>query len=155
MDDARTAPQPLSQHRLPAPYRGLLAFFWLLPILLLTAAVGLGTRAAWAVLDVRLLLPLALMALPAWSVWQEGVDVLADGLRVRVGWPRYYAYERLAAWRLTASQGEEWLTIWEATRQPVLNRHARHLTELPVLLQALSDHVPPRAAPPATPPAAY
>jgi hypothetical protein len=136
-----TANNPvLSRHRLPQPYRLLLVVFWLLPLGMLTLTAFIGSRSL--AFDVRLLLMLGLMALPAWYIWQEGVDVLPGGIRVRVYVPRCYAYDDLKAWRVTTWKQSRILTIWTQERGKALECHAAHLTDWPRLVRSLRENVP-------------
>ncbi|GAB4512199.1 MAG: hypothetical protein OHK0046_11350 [Anaerolineae bacterium] len=135
----------MSRHRLPSPYRYLLVGLWLAPALLLLIGIFLGRGMSLAFFDPRLLLPVALMALPALYIWQEGVDVLPHGIRRRVHLPRTYTYDELSRWYL----GEEVLPrmtarvliIWDQDEARVISTHAAHLTNLPVLVAALSTHL--------------
>lgn len=127
----------LSRHRLPRLYRIGLAAAWSLPVGLLLGALLAGQRLNGALLDARLLVPLGVMLLPAVYIWQEGVDVLADGLVIRVHWPRRRDYAELARWSL----GEEALTIWDRAQQKALEVQAAHLTDMAGLARALGEHL--------------
>jgi hypothetical protein len=131
----------ISRHRLPPPYRLGLTGLWLLPVglLLVTLLVGVGVKPA--LLDLRLLLLLALMALPAVYVWREGVDVLADGLITRHYWPRYYPYARLDNWYYDGRADRRVLTIWGQGGDPIFQCQRGHLTGWPRLLAALKAHL--------------
>lgn len=129
----------ISRHRLTAPYRWALAALWALPagILLVSALLGRGFSLHLA--DPRLLLPLALMALPALYIWREGVDVRGDGLVIRIhGW-RYRSFAELDTWYLDARPQRRLLTVWDRRGYKVLECHAAHLTDLPLLLAALKQ----------------
>ncbi|MBC7871475.1 MAG: hypothetical protein H7Y09_11605 [Chitinophagaceae bacterium] len=132
----------LSRHRLPHPYRTLLTVFWMLPIGLLLITSFVGSGAVFALFDPRFWGILGLMGVPAWYIWQEGVDVLPEGLRIRVYVPRYHAYDELTGWRLMRRQQETILTIWDEAQYKVLECHATHLSNLPMLLTALREHLP-------------
>ncbi|MBL8156226.1 MAG: hypothetical protein JNM70_18750 [Anaerolineae bacterium] len=127
----------LSRHRLPRPYRIGLAVAWSLPAGLLMGALLAGQGVNAALLDARLLVPLGVMLLPAVYIWQEGVDVLADGLVIRVHWPRRRDYAELARWSLDA----EALTVWDRAQDKALEVHAAHLTDLAGLVRALDEHL--------------
>lgn len=131
----------LSRHRLPRRYRLGLTALWLLPIGLLILAVVLSRGLLPALLDPRFVLPLLLMGLPALYVWQEGIDVLPNGLVARLFWPRYYPYSRLETWYLDSRPGRRVLTIWDRENRKVLEARPGHLTELPALLAALKDNL--------------
>lgn len=138
----------LSRHRLPRPYRQLLVGFWIAPGGLLLLALWLGTGNIPAILDLRLWIPLVFGLLPALYIWQEGIDVLPDGLRCRVHLPRFYAYNTLDTYYYDRRSGRRLLTIWDAQGRRVLECHAAHLTDFPVLLRALHKHVRDRHWPP-------
>lgn len=142
----------ISRHRLPAPYRALLTALWLTPIALLAGTLVIARGLSPALLDLRLAITFGLMALPALYVWREGVDVLRDGLRVRVACTRRYAYDHLGGWQLAdrparkvGAQGliecDRVLTIWDQHGQTALQVHAAHLTDLRRLITALQKHV--------------
>jgi hypothetical protein len=131
----------ISRHRLPQPYRTGLAAFWLAPLILMTSAALIGGGQARAMLDPRFLLLALLMTVPAIYVWQEGVDVREDGIVRRVHVPRYYPYESLAVWAFDSHPSRRLLTIWDARRRKVLECRAGHLTDLPLLLDALRARV--------------
>ncbi|MBN8619744.1 MAG: hypothetical protein J0L63_12610 [Anaerolineae bacterium] len=137
----------ISRHRLPRPYRCGLVVLWLLPILLLLAAFWIGRGPGLHLFDPRLWLPLLLMGLPALYIWHEGVDVLPDGLRIRVHWPRYRSYAELDNWHLDTRQGRRLLTVWDRDNHKVLEVHSAHLTDLPRLLQSLKANLRPRSWP--------
>lgn len=137
----------LSRHRLPSGYRISLTLLWLLPIALLLLALLRAHGPSPALLDLRLLLPLLLMALPALYVWREGVDLLTDGLIVRAHWPRRYSYAELDAWRYDARAGRRVLTVWDCGGRKALECRAV-LTGWSLLLRALRDHLRYRSWPP-------
>lgn len=131
----------LSRHRLPAPFRHLLTCLWLAPLCLFTLALLLAHGVTPALLDPRYLLLLAIMSIPAWVVWREGVDVLSGGIVHRAHLPRFYAYHELETWRLDRSAEGQILLIRSFAGDIVLATHARHLTDLPVLLDALRLYI--------------
>lgn len=131
----------ISRHRLPTPFRQLLTALWLAPLLLFTLALLLTRGLSPALLDPRYLLVLAVMGLPALYVWREGVDVLVGGIKRRVYLPRYYAYGELHTWHLQTRAEGKILTIWHVEGEKILSTHARHLTDFPLLLDALREHV--------------
>ena len=91
--------------------------------------------------DLRLLLPLAIMALPALYIWHEGVDVLRDGLLVRLHWPRYYTFDDLDTWYVDTRPNQRRLTIWTHDQRKVLECHTAHLSDAPTLLRTLKTHL--------------
>lgn len=129
----------LSRHRLPPPYRYLLAGLWLaLPVLLLVALL-IGQGMSPALFDPRLLIPLLVMALPALHTWQQGIDVHQDGLTLRLYLPSYHAYTTLADWHVKpTAQGR---ILWIEGEQTRVSYHAAHLTDLANLLAALEQNV--------------
>lgn len=131
----------LSRHRLPWAYRISLVVLWLTPVGLLTITTLVGNGLSPHLLDPRFWLPLLLMTLPALYVWQEGVDVLTNGIVARVHWPRYHNYDRLETWYFDTRFGKRVITIWDADNRKLLECRAGHLTELPALLRAFKDHV--------------
>src|SRR3712207_2626559 len=106
----------LSRHRLPRRFRVPLAALWLTPQALLVLTILSGRGLTPALFDPRFALPLLLMALPALYIWQEGVDVLPQGIVARVFWPRYYPYEALDTWYLDARAQRRVLTVWHKHR---------------------------------------
>ena len=131
----------ISRHRLPRVYRVGLTALWLAPIVILLLTLVLRWRESSAWLDIRLLLPLALMALPALYVWQEGVDILPHGIVRRVYVPRYFAFDHLDNWYYDQRSGRRVLTIWDSNQRKVLECRAAHLTDFPLLLRHLKDRV--------------
>lgn len=132
-----TAQPVLSRHRLPRRWRTVLAVLWSLPLILLLLALVVSRGPSPALLDPRLLMPALLMLVPAWYVWQEGVDVLPRGIIARVHQPRFYDYASLCGWQFDAHPERRVLTIWDCERRIVLECRAAHLTEFTVLLAAL------------------
>jgi hypothetical protein len=129
----------LSRHRLPTTYRYLLAALWVMPALILLGSLIIARGISLHLVDPRLLLPLIVMALPALYIWREGVDVLPEGLRIRLhGW-RYRSFEELDNWYLDNRPQRRLLTIWDQQGRKVLEVHAAHLTNLPALLATLKD----------------
>lgn len=131
----------LSRHRLPQPYRAALIICWLLPAPLLLLAIVIGRGMTLALFDPRFLMLLGLMSLPAWYVWQEGVDVLPSGIIARLHWPRYHAYQTLAGWDERCYMACRILTIWGRQGDRVLEIHAAHLTDFSVFFNALGKNV--------------
>ena len=132
----------LSRHRLPRPYRVGIVLFWLAPIAMLVATLIAGRGLTPELLHPRFLLPLLLMALPAVYIWQEGVDVLPGGIVARVHLPRYHAYADLTMWRYDAQPDRHVLTVWGCEHVKVLECRGGHLTNLPLLLDTLSQNLP-------------
>jgi hypothetical protein len=131
----------LSRHRLPRIYRAGLAALWLAPVGLFSLSILLSHRFSPGVFDLRFLMCLLLMCLPALYIWHEGVDVLRGGLRVRVYWPRTYTYDDLDNWYFDSRADRRVLTVWNTNNRRVLECRAGHLTDLAALIRALKDHV--------------
>ena len=131
----------LSTHRLPQPYRVLLIVFWLLPVVLIIGAILIAKGMSAAFFDPRFILMLVLLALPALYIWQEGVDVLEEGILTRIYVPRYYSFTALKAWHLGEEAQRCVLTIWDDAEQTVFQCHAAHLTEFNRLKEALQQRV--------------
>jgi hypothetical protein len=130
----------ISRHRLPRKYRLALTVLWLLPVFVVIGALLIANGFSLALIDPRFILPLLLMCIPALYVWQEGVDVLEDGIVSRVHVPRFYPYERLDNWYFDNRPQRRVLTIW-GERGKVLECRAGHLTDLSRLLQELKERV--------------
>ncbi len=130
----------LSRHRLPQRYRVTLTLLWLLPIFVLLLALLIAHGPSPALLDPRLMLLLMLMTLPALYTWREGVDLLKDGIVVRVHWPRRYAYSELDNWYYDARPDRRVLTVWDCAGRKALECRAV-LTDWPLLLRALDDRL--------------
>ena len=129
----------LSRHRLPKTYRYLLAALWVTPALILLGSLMIARGISLHLVDPRLLLPLVVMALPALYIWREGVDVLPEGLHIRLhGW-RYRSFEELDHWYLDNRPQRRLLTIWDQQGRKVLEIHAAHLTNLSELLKTLKE----------------
>jgi hypothetical protein len=135
-------PQPIiSRHRLLRRYRFSLMALWLTPPLLLLLTPLLAQRWDAALLDLRLWAMLLLMGLPALYIWQEGVDVHAEGITARIFWPRFYPYTRLDNWYYDARADRRVITVWSAQDQKLLECRAAHLTQPRGLIDALHQHV--------------
>lgn len=124
----------LSRHRLPRFYRWSLSLLWLTPAVLLASAHTLTTGLDW-----RMLPLLLVMALPAVYTWQEGVDVLREGIVTRLFIPRYHPYHKLYTWRAD----HQVIVIWDWNNHKIFEAHAKHLTDAPLLLYALQIHLHP------------
>lgn len=124
----------LSRHRLPAPYRLGLTGLWLTPAALFGLVFVLRGG-----LDMRLLPALLLMLLPAWYVWQEGLDIHTDGIVRRVHVPCYFRYADLETWYCDTQRRT--LTIWDAQQRKQVECRLSHLTDLPLLLRSLQTHL--------------
>lgn len=131
----------ISSHRLPQPYRTALAILWLLPPLLLTGALSLGS--GMLPLDLRLILPALAMLVPSWYVWREGVDITPSGLIARIQLPRRHYFSALACWAYDARVGVLW--VWDRRGRLVLECRAAHLTRFDALLQMLESQLTKRA----------
>jgi hypothetical protein len=129
----------LSRHRLPRVYRVGLAGLWLTPVVIFILTLFISHDFALNWVDARLLLCLALMCLPAAYIWREGVDVLPNGLRVRIHVPRTYAYDDLDNWYFDARSDKRVLTVWDSHNRRALE--CRGLTDFPLLLRALKEHL--------------
>ena len=133
----------MSRHRLPQPYRTLLTVGFLMPVPVLLITILAGKGFTPAVFDLRLLLPLLLMSVPAVFIWREGVDVHPNGLTARIHVPgRYHAFADLRGWRLEDYPEGIILRVWDQ-HEHALSIHAAHLTQLPALLMALEHHLNP------------
>lgn len=142
-----TAEPVVSQHRLPRGYRLALVLLWVTPPALLLLTIILIRGITPALLDLRLIAPMLVMGVPALYLWNEGVDVLPGGLVARVHVPRYYPFEGLGTWYYDARPERRVLTVWDSQQHKVLELRAGHLTDLPVLLRTLHQHVRPRIVP--------
>lgn len=131
----------LSRHRLPPPYRALLALFWATPVVLLFITLIATHGLSIFLLDLRLLLPLGFMLLPAWYVWRQGVDVVENGIIVNNIVSKHYVYTQLGGWQLVPTPQGYILTIWCDNQAIVLQVHAAHLSALSILLDALTKHL--------------
>jgi len=131
----------LSRHRLPRRYRWSLAGLWFAPIPILLAALVLSRGFSFRLFDLRLLIPLLAMTIPALFVWRQGVDVLAGGLVSREFVPHYYPYACLETWYLDSRPDKRVLTVWDAENHKLMEFRAGHLTDLPLLLRALKANV--------------
>lgn len=131
----------ISRHRLPQPYRGALIALWLTPIALLLVTIIIGTGANPALFDPRFILAVAVMGIPAYYIWQEGVDVLPDGLRVRIRLGGTYTFHELSDWHLGTISGSDFLSVWDWRKQRVLGCPSAHLTEFPTLLTTLKTRI--------------
>jgi hypothetical protein len=131
----------ISRHRLPLRYRLSLALLWAAPLVIFTAVICRYADAPLALLDPRFILPAALMLLPAVYIWQEGVDVLPGGLFRRMLLPRYFPYGRLGGWRCEAEPPRRLVSVWDRHERVVIECRVGHLTDLPLLLDALDRHL--------------
>ncbi len=133
----------LSRHRLPQPYRTLLVGGWLALPLILVVGIILGAGPSLSVFDPRFLILLALMFLPAYYVWQEGVDVYENGLSARVYVPKHYHYTSLSHWQIKMAHhvNARILTIWNDEGHIVLSRHMAHLSDVTRLVDSLRLNV--------------
>ncbi len=129
----------ISRHRLPAAYRYALAGLWVTPAFILLISLIIGRGFSLHFFDPRLLFPLIAMILPALYIWREGVDVLPEGLRIRIhGW-RYRSFDELDNWYLDNRPNRRLLTVWDQHGRKVLECHTAHLTDLSKLLATLKD----------------
>lgn len=122
------------------PYRAALTGLWLAGPLLFTAlALSRGVEIA----EVRVWLLLGGMALPAWLIWREGVDVCRDSLIVRQLVQREYTFVRLGAYAYDPAPERRLLRVWDRAGGVVLECRAGHLTRFPELLSALEARLAP------------
>jgi len=133
----------LSRHRLRQPFRAVIVGLWIAPVPLILLGILLGNGMSIALFDPRLLLPLGIMLLPAFYVWQEGVDAHPDGLTARFHVPSYHAYTEISRWQLEERTEGHILTVWGKDQRKVLAYHAAHLSDLPVLLNWLEVNIHP------------
>jgi hypothetical protein len=131
----------VSRHRLPAPYRVLLAGLWLCPVGLVLAAIIIARGFTLALFDPRFVLALLLLAFPALYVWQQGVDVTRRGIITRMRWPRHYRYQQLTGWEVEQRRQGRILIIQDRQKRSVLAVHTAHLSDFPLLLQALQNNL--------------
>jgi hypothetical protein len=131
----------LSRHRLPRFYRVGLAVLWLTPAALFVVTILVSHRFALGAFDMRFVALLLLMCLPALYIWREGVDVLHGGLRVHVHGTRTYRYDELDNWYFDQRPNRRVLTVWSTHNRRVLECRAGHLTEFPLLMRALKEHL--------------
>ena len=132
----------ITRHRLPTFYRVGLTVMWIMPLLIFILAILAETGINPALLDPRFLLPALLMIAPALYFWQEGIDVLPEGIYRRIHVPHYYAFKQMAHWNYDPREDRHVLTIWDAQDQKIVECRAGHLTDFPVLLEILEDRLP-------------
>jgi hypothetical protein len=127
----------ISRHRLKQPYRAALAALWLLPPgLLVSLHVLVGGH---TILDLRLALPVFLLALPAWYIWREGVDVTPGGFITRIHMPKRWRFDAVGRWIYDAKTGV--LRVWDHGGQVAVECRASHMTEFQRLLETLEARV--------------
>lgn len=141
-----TASKRISRHRLPSPYRALMTILWAMPVFLFVIAIIAGHGVTPFLFDVRLLLLVSLMLAPSWYVWRQGVDVVEDGLIIHGIWPKHYLYRHLGGWSVKTTPQGRILTIWRDNQSIILQTHAKHLSALSSLLEALAQHLRNRSA---------
>ncbi len=134
--------QAITRHRLPSPYRAGLAILWVVPLLLFIGVMILERGVDLALLDPRFLFPALLMIAPAFYFWQEGIDVLPDGIYRRIHVPRYYPFAALARWHYDARADRHVLTIWDGRDEKIVECRAGHLTDFSLLLETLEERLP-------------
>jgi len=133
----------ITRHRLPTFYRVGLTVMWIVPLLIFILAIIAGTGLNPALLDPRFLLPALLMIAPALYFWQEGIDVLPDGLYRRIHIPHhYYAFGEMSHWDYDRREDRRVLTIWDERDQKIVECRAGHLTDFPMLLEILEQRLP-------------
>jgi len=131
----------ITRHRLPPRYRLGLTVMWLAPLLVFLVAIIAKQGINPALIDPRFLLPVLLMIVPAIYFWQEGIDVLPDGIYRRIHVPRYYAFKEMARWHYDRREDRHVLTIWDEQEGKIVECRAGHLTDFPALLEILEDRV--------------
>ncbi|MCL4248578.1 MAG: hypothetical protein KJ065_10575 [Anaerolineae bacterium] len=132
----------LSRHRLPQPYRSLLALLWMSPTILLgvTLALTHGLRA----IDARLLTLMVVMLVPGLYVWREGIDTTPNGIICRIHRTRRYRYGMLTDWDYRENAGV--LRVWDETGNLALECYAAHLTAFEALIVILQTRIKAHAA---------
>jgi len=119
-----------------------LTVLWVVPLLLFVAVMALERGIDLALLDPRFLLPALLMIAPALYFWQEGIDVLPDGIVRRIHVPHhYYPFTMMARWHYDGREDRHVLTIWDAHDQKIVECRAGHLTDFPMLLATLEEEL--------------
>jgi hypothetical protein len=131
----------ISRHRLPQRYRISLAALWIAPVVLFGLAIFLSRGVTSAFFETPFLLFLAVMLLPAFYIWQEGIDVLSNGIIARMFWPRYYPYSALDNWYFDSRSDSHTLTIWDTNNCKIIECRAGHLTNLSSLLATLKANL--------------
>lgn len=131
----------IRRHRLPHPYRVGLTVLWIVPLLLFIAVIALERGVDMALLDPRFLLPALLMIVPAVYFWQEGIDVLPDGIYRRIHIPQYYAFAQMARWQYDRREGRRVLTVWDEQERKLVECRAAHLTDFPALLETFEERL--------------
>ncbi len=129
--------EPLvSQHRLPQPYRLVLAALWSLPglVVLIAAASKPGL-----LLDLRVLLPALVLLVPAAYIWREGVDVTPSAVIRRIHLPRRCPFHTLARWRFDHESGI--LRVWNRDGEIVLECRREQMTDFEGLVTRLSAQI--------------
>ncbi len=129
----------VTRHRLPRFYRIGLTVLWVAPLAVFVAAIIAEKGLSPALLDPRFLLPALLMTAPALYFWQEGIDVLPDGIYRRIHFPRYYPYTAIARLNYDARDDRRVLTLWDSDEQKIVECRAGHLTDFAALLAALEE----------------
>jgi hypothetical protein len=133
----------ITRHRLPPRYRIGLTVLWVLPLLIFIIAIIAETGINPDLLDPRFLFPALLMIAPALYFWQEGIDVLPDGLYRRIHIPhQFYSFEVMARWHYDRREDRHVLTIWDVQNQKIVECRAGHLTDFPALVEILEERLP-------------
>ncbi len=138
----RRRSEVIRRHRLPPLYRVGLTVMWVVPLLLFVAAIVLKRGINPALLDPRFLIPALLMIAPAFYFWQEGVDVLREGIVRRIHVPAYHRFDAMQRWYYDSRADRHVLTIWNAQGEKILECRAGHLTDFPALLDVLNERIP-------------
>ena len=127
----------LSRHRLPQPYRSLLALLWVTPTILLgvVLAASHGARA----IDARVLALMVVMLIPGLYVWREGIDTTPNGIICRIHRTRRYRYGMLTDWDYREKAGV--LRVWDETGDLALECYAAHLTAFEALIVTLQTRI--------------
>ena len=131
----------ITRHRLPPRYRIGLNVLWVAPLAIFVEAIVLKQGINLALLDPRFLLPALLMIAPALYFWQEGIDVLPEGIYRRIHVPRYYPFDAIARMQYDGGADRRVLTLWDAGNRKIVECRAGHLTDFPTLLARLEDRL--------------
>ncbi len=137
----QTPPVVIHRHRLPARYRVGLTVMWIVPLLIFIATIITQRGIDPALFDPRFLLPVLLMIAPAFYFWQEGVDVLSEGIYRRIHVPQYHPFDAMQRWDYDQGADRQVLTVWNQQGEKILECRAGHLTDFPDLISVLAARV--------------
>ncbi len=125
----------IRRHRLPHPYRVCLTILWMVPLAMFIGVIVIERGVNPALLDPRFVIPALLMTVPAVYFWQEGIDVLPDGLYRRIHLPRYVPFTAMARWQYQ----QRVLIIWDEADEKLVECRAGHLTDFSALVEVLEE----------------